>query len=267
MRRNSDEDIRRLERLAATGDEAAKARLSTERLRVGLPIDADALRALLQKWLKKHRQAHDVRFWSPEEWRAKGESFGADAGLIMTSEGGWNYLLDGIYPDRKGLVAVWDRLIDEAGWTSTSETNWCWSFRPKLRENARRNSDEDMRKLARKAGEGDPISAKRLLALIERGSPEIKVWVLTAVYDLDYTPARDTAAEGFVFETSDALYFRMAMIIDSYLRHFDEDDRDAIREAMRNEDYERVNEIYNDINDLGGIQPVTFYWSNQAIGP
>jgi hypothetical protein len=129
----------------------------------------------------------------------------------------------------------------------------------------RRNSDEEMRALARKAGTGDVIAARKLAALIERGSPEVKVWVLTVVYDLEFSPARDTAAGGFAFETLDGLYFRMAMIIERYFRHFDDDDQTAMRAAMRDGDYALVSEIYSDIHDRG-ITPVAFYWSQQVLG-
>jgi hypothetical protein len=130
VRRNSDEDLRRLERLAATGDDGAKARLAGELIRIGqIPVEADLLRALLAGWLKIHRQDYGVRFWSPEQWRRKGEKFASDARLVMTSEGGWNYVLDGIYPEPK-LLAEWRYLLESAGWHADSETNWCWSFWP-----------------------------------------------------------------------------------------------------------------------------------------
>jgi len=274
-RHNSDEDLRRLERLAASGDEGVKTRLASELIRVGrTPIKADLLRALLLAWLKDNGESHGVRFWSPEEWKKKGERFANDAGLVMTSEGGWNYVLDGEHPAPE-LVSEWDRLIKSAGWSSGSETNWCWSFYPARRlnigeprmKNKRRNADDDARRLAREAGDGDLLAAERLVAALRRSGGKVKVWVLTAVYDLDFVAFRslDTMAQSFAFASPDGLWRKIGFILTNVIRYVNDDEREAIASAIKNEDFSDALELYNDLEFERGSQPVTFWWDEQVV--
>jgi hypothetical protein len=264
MKRNSDEDLRRLERLAATGDEAAGARYASELVSLGrTPISGELLKALLSTWLESVEEDHGVRFWLPDEWKKKGEEFANDAGLVMTSEGGWNYVLDG-YTRAPELVREWNRLIESAGWTSSSETNWCWSFYPATRKNPRRNSDEDLRRLAREAGEGDLLAAERLAAALKRKGEELKVWVLTVVYDLDFVAfrSRDTMAESFVFASMDGVYAKMGIIIGRVIRYLPDEERDPIQDLLNAEDYAAAAELYQET----AFQPTTFWWGEKTVG-
>lgn len=268
MRRNSDEDIRRLERLAASGDEAVKARLAGELIRRGRTLaDGDLLRALLQEWLKTNKQDHGVRFWSPEEWRQRKEHFANEAGLVMTSEGGWNYVLDGIYPE-PDLLAEWDGLIEAAGWNVESETNWCWSFWPK-RKNPRRNGDEDLRKLAREAGEGDLLAAERLAAALRRGGGKLEVWVLVALYDLNFVAFRsaDTMVESFVFASENDVFEKVEFILRKVIPHLGFGRRDAgveIEAALGNGQFLDALDLFSGLSFLRG-QPVRFYWDKKSV--
>jgi hypothetical protein len=132
--RNSDEGRRKLERAVSTGDDLALVSLAREKLRSGLlPLSSVEFEALLMAWLKAKGEDFGVRFWQPEAWRTRGEEFGNESGLVMTSEGGWNRVLDGMGEGREAqeLYEEWGDLVSSAGWEWGNQNGWAFTFNVK----------------------------------------------------------------------------------------------------------------------------------------
>lgn len=59
------------------------------------PTDpVDALKKAIEEWARKNDLWIDSRFYSPEEWAARGEPFGNEAVLTLTTEGPLNHVLN-----------------------------------------------------------------------------------------------------------------------------------------------------------------------------
>lgn len=159
--RNTDEHLRRLERAAQAGDPDAQARLDRERRRAGIQVararaeTPDDLVREIRAWWKTKEPEHgdlsyEVTFWTADGrfdadgvrshtgrgWAWKGEQFGNDAPLNMTSEGGFNRVLCYGEGDPSGeLVEEWNQLIESLGWRWETNTCWAFSFYPNARKN------------------------------------------------------------------------------------------------------------------------------------
>jgi len=145
-RSNPDEPLRRLEREAALGDPAATERLQAARKRAGQgPVSAEQLEVEIRAWWKKKQKkfgdlSYGVRFYSPTEWRARGEHWGNDAALVMTSEGGFNRILE--YPEHADdfkLIKEWKKFLEKLGWRYESLAVWAFGFYPLADANPRRS--------------------------------------------------------------------------------------------------------------------------------
>jgi len=143
-RSNPDEPMRRLEREAALGDQEAAERLRVARKRAGQgPVDAEQLEAEIRAWWKKKKKkwgdlSYGVTFYSPAAWKARGERWGDDASLVMTSEGGFNRILE--YPESSAdfkLIEEWKKLLEKLGYYMESYTVWAFGFYPLTGSNPR----------------------------------------------------------------------------------------------------------------------------------
>lgn len=129
--------MRRLEREAALGDSAAEKKLKAARKRSGMgPVGPERLEAEIRAWWKKKEKkwgdlSYGVRFWSQPEWQARGERWGNESPLVMTSEGGFNRILE--YPEHRDdfkLIEDWKKFLAKLGWYYESLTVWAFAFYP-----------------------------------------------------------------------------------------------------------------------------------------
>lgn len=211
-RRNVDEDLRKLERAAASGDPSAKARLGVARVRAGVatpPVSPEELITAIRGWWKSKERdwgdlSYDTKFWTPQEWAAKGERFGNSALVNLTSEGGFNRILcyaESREDDR--LVEEWNQLIESLGWRWETNACWAFSFYPKelTAKNPRRRNDGAS---CSKCGDSLPAGADHC----PRCAPSIEDMMRSAYQR--HEGLRRNAAEGSWFgdERHKPRYFR-----------------------------------------------------------
>lgn len=133
---SADERRRRAERTGSAGRELREIQRTSEK-----PVPPDLLvHAIKLWWESKKEYAGDLsfgaRFWTPEEWRAKGERFGLDAALVMTQEGSFNRVLS--YPESQeddDLVQEWNDMLADLGWHWESLAVWAFGFYPDSKRN------------------------------------------------------------------------------------------------------------------------------------
>lgn len=83
----------------------------------------------VQEWLIHHELDGDTAFYSPEEWRARGELYGTDSKLVLVFEGGLFSLLNG-YLDCVELIDEFDRFVRGFGYFYEMGNAWNLGFYP-----------------------------------------------------------------------------------------------------------------------------------------
>jgi hypothetical protein len=91
---------------------------SIERLRLGV-----------QQWLVHHELDGDTSFFTPEEWRARGEEYCTGAKVILTFEGGLFSVMNG-YLDSDELYEEFDRFVRGFGYFFELGNAWNMGFYP-----------------------------------------------------------------------------------------------------------------------------------------
>ena len=91
---------------------------SIERLRLGV-----------QEWLVHHELDNETSFFTPEEWRARGEQYCTESKLVLVFEGGLYHLLNG-YMNAPELYEEFDRFVNGFGYYFAQGTAWSLGFYP-----------------------------------------------------------------------------------------------------------------------------------------
>lgn len=89
----------------------------------------EKLRFGVQEWLIRHELDHDISFYTPEEWRARGEEYCTDSKLILVFEGNLFSVMNG-YTDSYKLYDEFDRFVRGFGYYFDLGNAWNMGFYP-----------------------------------------------------------------------------------------------------------------------------------------
>ncbi len=124
------------ERLRAAERGPDRERLVIEKVRAGLPLNADELEPAIrfwldqwpEKWGRRPYESGGPTFYTQAEWRERGERWGNEMPVVMTAEGGLNRDLDDYHPDLHEFQEGFRTFLARHGWGMESLASWAFGF-------------------------------------------------------------------------------------------------------------------------------------------